>query len=61
MIFSRDIWDELKNDIYYNEIIEAIEDREALKKAKEETEYFIDLEEYHKNRMKKKVEKAKKK
>ncbi|MDQ1265116.1 MAG: hypothetical protein QG635_266 [Bacteroidota bacterium] len=52
IIFSRETWEELKNDFYFNELIEAIEDRETLKKAKAETEYFVDLEEYHKDRMK---------
>lgn len=47
------LWKELKSDLYYNELIEAIEDREALLEAKEKTEYFVDLDEYHKERMKK--------
>jgi hypothetical protein len=46
------LWNELKGDLYYNELIEAIEDREALMEAKAKTEYFVDLEEYHKERMK---------
>ena len=49
--FSRETWEELKNDNYFRELIEVIEDREALLKAKQETHSFIDLEEYHKNRM----------
>jgi hypothetical protein len=53
VIFSRETWEEMKNDLYYREVIEAIEDKEAIKKAKSETEYFIDLEEYHNARMKK--------
>jgi hypothetical protein len=48
--FSRDTWEELRSDDFYREVIEAIEDREALLKAKKETEYFIPLEEYHKKR-----------
>jgi hypothetical protein len=46
------LWQELKGDLYYNELIEAIEDRESLIEAKSKTEYFVDLEEYHNNRMK---------
>lgn len=51
--FSRESWEELRADDFYREVIEAIEDREALLKAKKETEYFIDLDTYHTNRMKK--------
>ncbi len=51
--FSRDTWEELKSDDYFRELIDVIEDRESLLKAKKETEFFVDLDEYHRNRMKK--------
>jgi hypothetical protein len=50
--FSRDTWEELKNDDYFRELIEVIEEREALAIAKENTNSFVDLDEYHKKRMK---------
>jgi len=50
--FSRETWEELKADDYFRELIEVIEEREALSKAKEETVSFIDLDEYHAKRMK---------
>jgi hypothetical protein len=50
--FSRKTWEELRADDFYREVVEAVEDREALLKAKTKTEYFVDLEEYHKQRMK---------
>ncbi|MFC2130815.1 hypothetical protein ACFLSQ_05225 [Bacteroidota bacterium] len=53
VIFSRETWEELKSDDYFRELIEVIEEREALSKAKEETVSFIDLDEYHEKRMKK--------
>lgn len=49
--FSRKTWEELRADVYTREIIELIEDREAFIKAKKETKYFVDLDEYHKNRI----------
>ena len=51
--FSRDTWEELKSDDYFRELIDVIEDRESLLKAKNETEFFVDLDKYHRNRMKK--------
>jgi len=51
VIFSRETWEELKSDDYFRELIDVIEDRETLLKAKKETEFFVDLDEYHKNRM----------
>ncbi|MCX6153096.1 MAG: hypothetical protein NT007_02925 [Candidatus Kapabacteria bacterium] len=46
------LWKELKGDLYFNELIEIIEDRETLFEAKAKTEYFVDLDEYHQERMK---------
>jgi len=51
IVFSRETWEEMRSDDYFREVIEVIEDREALSKAKEQTEYFVDLEDYHQNRM----------
>jgi len=50
---SRETWEELKSDDYFRELIDIIEDRESLQKAKNETEFFVELDEYHQNRMKK--------
>jgi len=50
VIFSRKTWEDLKSDNYYREVIEAIEDREDLLKAIEETEYVVDFKEYDKKR-----------
>ena len=49
--FSRETWEELKNDSYFQELIEVIEDREALREAKNETESFVDYDAYRKTRM----------
>jgi hypothetical protein len=50
--FSKTTWDELKAIDYFSELIEAIEDREALQNSKASTEYFVDLDDYHNNRIK---------
>ena len=34
IIISRETWEELKNDDYFHELIEIIEDRESLREAK---------------------------
>jgi len=49
--FSRKTWEELRKDEYTREVIELIEDSESLIKAKKETKYMIDLDEYHKKRL----------
>ncbi|OGU39331.1 MAG: hypothetical protein A2X61_00465 [Ignavibacteria bacterium GWB2_35_12] len=49
--FSRKHWEELRTDEYFREVIEVIEDREQLLKAIEETEYFVDYDEYRKKRL----------
>ena len=48
--FSRKTWDDLQSDDYYNELIEAIIDREDLLQSIEETEYIVDFKEYDKKR-----------
>lgn len=50
VIFSRETWEELRNDDYFRELIEVIEDREAFIKAKEETVAVHDFKEYDKKR-----------
>lgn len=50
VIFSRQTWEDLKSDDFYREIIDAIEDREALIKAIEDTDYIVSFKEYDKNR-----------
>jgi hypothetical protein len=49
--FSRNTWDELKSSIYFSELIEAIEDKESLMKIMEQTEYYVDYDEYKKKRL----------
>ncbi len=44
--FSRNTWDELYRIDYYREVLEAIEDREALREAKSKAEDFISFKEY---------------
>lgn len=44
--FSREIWDELYQIDYYREVLEAIEDRELLRKAKENAQDFVSFREY---------------
>jgi hypothetical protein len=51
--FSRETWENLKQDIYFHELIEMIEDKEALLQAQKETEYFIDYDEYRNQRISK--------
>lgn len=43
-------WEKLKEDEYFHELIQILEDSEILKQAIEDTEYFIDFDEYLKNR-----------
>jgi hypothetical protein len=50
--FSRETWENLRADDFFREVIEIIEDREAIQKAKKETTYFVDLEDYHNSRIK---------
>lgn len=44
--FSRHTWDELYKIDYYREVLEAIEDRESLRKAKEKATDFISFRQY---------------
>lgn len=53
--FSRRTWDELYKIDYYREVLEAIQDRESLLKAKEEAHDFISFREYDANRRKAKL------
>jgi len=45
------LWNELKNDLYFNELIEALEDRQELLDAKQEATEFFDFREYDSKRM----------
>lgn len=45
------LWNDLKNDLYFNELIEALEDRQDLIDAKEEATEFLDFREYDSKRM----------
>jgi predicted DNA-binding protein len=51
VIISRKIWEELKTDEYFREIIEIIEDSEDLKLAEEHAVDFIDYDEYKRERV----------
>lgn len=56
VIISRETWEELRRSAYYKELVEAVEDREALRKAKEEAEDFIEFREYDRQRSEKNVQ-----
>ena len=45
------LWNDLKNDLYFNELIEALEDRQDLIDAKQEATEFLDFREYDSKRM----------
>ena len=49
--FSRDTWEELRNNCNFRELVETIEDKEELIQAQQETEYFVDYDEYRKKRI----------
>jgi len=51
--FSRKTWDELYKIDYFREVLEAIEDRESLRKAKEKAEGSISFREYDAKRRQK--------
>jgi hypothetical protein len=55
IIFTREIWEELRNNPIYTELIEDIEDRmeleNAIKEQKKSNEDFIDFEVHDKERM----------
>ena len=63
VIFTREIWEELRKNFNYSELIEDIEDRMelelAIKEQKEGREKFIDFDAYDKKRMSK-ITKSKK-
>jgi hypothetical protein len=46
------VWNDLKNDLYFNELLEALEDRQDLLDAKHEATEFLDFNEYDSQRMK---------
>jgi len=45
------LWDELKNDLYFKELVEVLEEKQELLIAEKETEYFVDYDEYRKKRL----------
>lgn len=45
------LWNELKGDLYFNELIEALEDRQDLLEAKKEATEFFDFREYDSKRL----------
>jgi len=55
--FTRDIWEELRKNSAYSELVEDIEDRmeleNAIKEHKESGEKFVDFDDYDNKRMKK--------
>lgn len=40
------VWNELKKDLYFSELIEAFEDRQDLLDAKQQATEFLDFREY---------------
>lgn len=51
VILNRSTWNKLNENEFYREILEMIEDIELLEQAKKETQEFVDLDDYHKNRI----------
>ncbi len=49
--FSRKLWDSLKSNDYFREVLEVLEDIESLESSKVNTEYFVDYDEYRKTRL----------
>jgi len=45
------VWNDLKNDLYFNELLEALEDRQDLIDTKKEATEFLDFREYDAKRM----------
>ena len=45
------VWNELKMDLYFSELIEAFEDRQDLLDAKQQATEFLDFREYDLKRM----------
>lgn len=45
------LWEELKNDFYFQELIEVLEDRQELLESKKEASEFFDFDEYDAKRM----------
>jgi|GEM_PF-6659231 len=52
VLIPLNVWNELKKDYYFNELIEALEDRQDLLDAKSEATDFFDFREYDSKRMK---------
>jgi hypothetical protein len=50
IIISKETWYELAKEEYFREVLEAIEDREALRNAKSEDPDFEDFRDYDKKR-----------
>ncbi len=55
VVISRETWEELRRSPYYKEFVEAVEDREALRKSKEEAEDFVEFRDYDRKRSEKNV------
>lgn len=47
------LWEELKNDLYFQELIEVLEDRQELLVAKKNSTELVDFREYDAVRMRK--------
>ena len=50
VIIPLSIWNELKQDNYFKEIIEVLEDSKEFEKAKKESTQFIDFKSYDRKR-----------
>jgi hypothetical protein len=51
VLIPLNLWNELKDDLYFNELIEALEDRQDLLEAKKEATEFFDFREYDSKRL----------
>ena len=45
------LWNDLKSDLYFHELIEALEDRQDLLDAKKDATEFFDFREYDSKRL----------
>ncbi|HAX48039.1 MAG TPA: hypothetical protein PK605_14045 [Ignavibacteria bacterium] len=52
VIISKKTWDILKKDKEYKELLEVIEETAELEKAKKDSNYFLNIDDYKKQREK---------
>jgi len=62
VIITKKTWDILKKDKDYKELLEVIEETAELEKAKKDSKYFLNIDDYLKQRVKQeRIEKTNKK